>query len=122
VPASLQLWSDGPASQFKNRYVFNYMKRLIPLLKLKNVQWNFFSTSHGKGAVDGIGGTAKRTVWRRVKARLIPNVECADQFVAALVANESHLSLKTLTTADINAIHLQFCDIDDNCPQVAMSY
>ena len=28
--------------------------------------WHFFATSHGKGAVDGIGGIAKRSVWRAV--------------------------------------------------------
>ena len=32
------------------------------------IRWNFFATSHGKGVVDGIGGTLKRTVWRHVKA------------------------------------------------------
>ncbi|ELU11480.1 hypothetical protein CAPTEDRAFT_193886 [Capitella teleta] len=32
------------------------------------LEWNFFVTSHGKGAVDGIGGTVKRSVWRYVKA------------------------------------------------------
>jgi len=36
--------------------------------------WNFFATSHGKGAVDGIGGTVKRTVWRNVRTTAIaPN-------------------------------------------------
>ena len=29
---------------------------------------NFFITSHGKGVVDGIGGTVKRTVWRHIEA------------------------------------------------------
>lgn len=29
--------------------------------------WNFFAASHGKGAVDGIGGTTKRLVWTAVK-------------------------------------------------------
>ena len=32
------------------------------------ITWNFFATSHGKGVVDGIGGTVKRAVWRHVKA------------------------------------------------------
>ena len=33
-----------------------------------HIFWNFFTTSHGKGAVDGIGGTVERSVWRSVKA------------------------------------------------------
>ena len=28
----------------------------------------FFATSHGKGVVDGIGGTVKRAVWRYVRS------------------------------------------------------
>jgi hypothetical protein len=28
-----------------------------------SITWNFFATSHGKGAVDGIGGDVKRRVW-----------------------------------------------------------
>ena len=35
---------------------------------MKNLIWNFFATSHGKGAVDGVGGTVKRLVWSRVLA------------------------------------------------------
>ena len=31
------------------------------------LQGIFFATSHGKEAVDGIGGNAKRSVWRAVK-------------------------------------------------------
>ncbi|CAG6016108.1 unnamed protein product [Menidia menidia] len=32
-----------------------------PTLGFKRTTWNFFPTSHGKGAPDGIGGTVKRT-------------------------------------------------------------
>ena len=32
------------------------------------ITWNFFATSHGKGVVDGIGGTAKRAVWRHIQS------------------------------------------------------
>ena len=34
-----------------------------------NVAWHFFVTSHGKGAVDGVGGTVKRAVFRAIKAQ-----------------------------------------------------
>ena len=36
-----------------------------------NISWNFCATSHGKGAVDGIGGVLKRTAWNKVKARQV---------------------------------------------------
>ncbi|CAF1612722.1 unnamed protein product, partial [Didymodactylos carnosus] len=31
-----------------------------------NLSWNFVATSHGKGVVDGIGGTVKWLVWSTV--------------------------------------------------------
>lgn len=34
-----------------------------------HLEWNFFFASHGKGAVDGIGGSVKRSVWITVKSR-----------------------------------------------------
>ena len=53
-------FSDGCAAQYKNRYNF------INLLHHKadfgiDAEWNFFATSHGKNACDGIGGTLKRS-------------------------------------------------------------
>ncbi|CAH3184308.1 unnamed protein product, partial [Porites lobata] len=36
-----------------------------------NIQWNYFATSHGKGAVYGIGGTVKRMVWNAVSTRKV---------------------------------------------------
>ena len=32
------------------------------------VNWHLFGTSHGKGMIDGIGGTVKRTVWCAVRS------------------------------------------------------
>ena len=36
-----------------------------------NISWNFFTTSHGKGVVDRVGGVLKRRVWNKVKARQV---------------------------------------------------
>ena len=44
----IDLWSDGPSGQFKNRFIAG----LIPWFqKRKNmhIKWNYFATSHGKG-------------------------------------------------------------------------
>ena len=62
---TVHIWSDGPSSQFKNQYV----AAALPWLQAETniqVDWNFFATSHGKGAVDGIGGTIKRLAGRCV--------------------------------------------------------
>ena len=64
---TINIFSDGPSSQFKQKYLFSNLwsweEEHDAILK-----WNFFATSHGKGVVDGIGGTVKRAVWRHVKS------------------------------------------------------
>ena len=45
------------------------MCSILNALELEKFEWNFFATSHGKGAVDGIGGSVKRMVWRKVRSR-----------------------------------------------------
>lgn len=41
--------------------LFSPLESVPPTLGFKRTTWNFFPTSHGKGAPDGIGGTVKRT-------------------------------------------------------------
>lgn len=64
----VRIWSDGPASQFKNRFIANCLPILEKRYNLK-ISWNFFATSHGKGPVDGIGGAVKRQVRNSVMRR-----------------------------------------------------
>ena len=64
---TIDIFSDGPTSQFKQRFLFSNLHGWEMEHDLK-IRWNFFATSHGKGMVDGIGGTLKRAVWRHVKA------------------------------------------------------
>ncbi len=63
----IDVFSDGPTSQFKQRFLFSNLYGWEMENSLK-ISWNFFAISHGKGVVDGIGGTVKRAVWRYVKA------------------------------------------------------
>jgi hypothetical protein len=60
-------FSDGAASQFKNRYIIQYLTNMMDKFDI-NFSWNYFSSSHGKGVVDSIGGTLKRLVWMDVMA------------------------------------------------------
>ena len=63
----IDLWSDGPASQFKNRFMVAFL--LHRSMNFKVMTWNFFATSHGKGAIDGVGGSLKGSAWNKVKSR-----------------------------------------------------
>ena len=61
--AKIHYFTDGCAAQYKNKKNFinvchHQQDFGIPC------EWNFFATAHGKGACDGIGGTAKRAVYR----------------------------------------------------------
>ena len=56
-------------SQFKNKYIFCFISVEISALYNMHISWNFFDTSHGKGTVDGIEGTIKRTVATQVSSR-----------------------------------------------------
>lgn len=55
------------------------------------IEWNFFATSHGKGAIDGVGGTAKRMAWNLVKSRQV-HISNASEFVNALNAHASKIT------------------------------
>jgi hypothetical protein len=76
----VRLWSDGPSGQFKNQYLYHFLPLLLHRYNLQFIQWNFFATSHGKGAVDGVGVIAKRAVWNKIKARQ-STVKSAQDFV-----------------------------------------
>jgi hypothetical protein len=80
------IFSDGAASQFKNQYIVAAMK-FISKKYQKVFRWEYFATSHGKGAVDGIGGQVKRVVWDSVRAKKT-NVSTLDDFVTCLVSKQ----------------------------------
>jgi IS1 family transposase len=65
---SLIIYTDGPSSEFKNKFMAKLAVYLSCKLNCK-VLWKYFATSHGKGVVDGIGGAAKSQVRRRVMSK-----------------------------------------------------
>ena len=65
---TFQLTLDGAASQFKQKYNLYHMSQMQISLGL-SISWYFFATSHGKGVVDGLGGTAKRMAMNATKAQ-----------------------------------------------------
>ena len=74
----LDIFSDGLSSQFKNRYMASFY-RILQRKGIK-IKWHFFATSHGKGVVDGLGGTVKRVVRTAVSTRKVPQVLNAEEF------------------------------------------
>ena len=83
----LIVWSDGCAFQFRSRYVFKLLSSYRPERLL---EWNYNEAHHGKGPMDGIGGTIKNVVFRQVKSRKvvinspIEFCEAANKFVPSI--------------------------------------
>ena len=100
---SLHIFSDGPASQFKNRYILSLLPTLRTNFSMQQVRWSFFASSHGKGPVDGVGAVAKRLVWQSVRNR-----ECivkdASTFGEALSKAASNLRVILATEEEQNRI------------------
>ena len=62
-PKKIIYFSDGAASQYKNRKNFVNLCNHETDFGVK-AEWHFSATSHGKGACDGVGGTVKHLASR----------------------------------------------------------
>ncbi|KXJ09468.1 THAP domain-containing protein 2 [Exaiptasia diaphana] len=76
------LFSEGPSLQFKNKFMVKLLLTLNHQLGIR-ISWHYFATSHGKGAVDGIGASVKRSVWLAVSTRKVVSVVSAKAFAEA---------------------------------------
>ena len=56
----INVFTDGLTYQVKQHYLFSNLADWEEEFSVKII-WNFFATSHDKGAVDGIEGTVKRS-------------------------------------------------------------
>ena len=65
---TIKFWSDGCASQFRSQFAFYMLSKLDRKI---SIEWHFFESNHGKGSVDGIGGTIKHAVFRKVLAKQV---------------------------------------------------
>ncbi len=63
TPQKIIYFSDGAASQYKNRKNFVNLCKHETDFGIK-AEWHFSATSHGKGACDGVGRTVKRLATR----------------------------------------------------------
>ena len=93
----VHIWSDGPSSQFKNKYMFSLLTVLYS--HKYDIVWNYFATSHGKGPTDALGGNAKRIVHRKSMGKQA-HVKDANSFAQALV--NTNINIKVFTVDEIN--------------------
>lgn len=67
---------------------------------VNHFEWNFFATSHGKGAVDGVGAIVKRKVWQLVRAQNLI-LKDAHDFYRLAKSNIDGVKLIYVTENDI---------------------
>ena len=105
-----EYFTDGCAGQYKS------YKNFINICLHEQdfevpAKWNFFATSHGKGACDGIGGTVKRLAYkeslRRVKGKYILTAKqmydwCRDNIEGIIFHFIEALEMKNTTRPFLN--------------------
>lgn len=101
---TVNVWSDGPSSQFKNKFI----AAIIPVFEVKfgvKIVWNFFASSHGKSCIDGIGAAVKSKVKKLILARTVI-VNDTNDFVAAFKQNsDSKIDLIEVNDLAIDKIN-----------------
>ena len=90
---NLYVWSDGMGAQLRSWFVFQILAGTI--LPNKSLMWLYNEHHHGKDPMDGVGGTVKNVIFRKVKS---------DQ-VVIYSTQEFSEAVKTLVPA-IHAVYL----------------
>ncbi|CAH1233436.1 unnamed protein product [Diabrotica balteata] len=105
--------SDGPTSQYKNRNNCFLMCKKIPqyFTNIKSMSWNYSESGHGKGPMDGVGGSLKRKADRLVLQG--QDIICAGDFVHKL--KESSVKIWEVLEEEIKDAKLE---IPNNISQV----
>lgn len=91
----VKIWSDGPSSQFKNKYMAAAVKVFETKFR-KKIFWNYHATAHGKSCVDGIGAVAKSKVKRMVASRKSV-IGSAKDFVGSFKSEPSTVEVVEMT-------------------------
>ena len=95
-------WSDEVWSQFKNR--FNLTSIIYhPLDFGCEATWNFFETSHGKGAPDGVGAVIKRSVWRAILHNR-DVINSAQEFASVASKECQNVEVLYVSAEDVNRV------------------
>lgn len=87
----LHFFSDGPATQYRQKGNFFLLSREPFKNGFQEVTWSFFEANHGKGAPDGVGGTLKRSADRLVCMGI--DIPSAEMLYTKLKERESAVQL-----------------------------
>ena len=90
---------------FRSRYVFALLKNLHAE---KELEWHYNEAHHGKGPMDGIGGTIKNKVFREVKSGRI-----------VIDSPKSFTDAANLLVPSVSTLYLPQKDVIEETPDVA---
>ena len=96
----IDIFSDGAASQFKQRFLFSNLYPWEEKFEVK-LRWHFFATSHGKGVVDGLGGTIKRSVFRYIRTGKA-QAATPEEFAKVAATRNPGIHIKFITSDEVN--------------------
>lgn len=99
----INFFSDNCAAQFKSRFTISNLCFIAEDYGIVSATWNFFAASHGKGAVDGVGGTIKRVVWDAVRSRRF-HVVSAESFYTCALSQCKGIKCLYVPKTDVAAI------------------
>lgn len=95
--------SDGPSTQYKNKYNMFLFRHFCEVFGLNSATWNFTTPGHGKSSADGVGGTVKNMCDRAVANK--KDIKCA-QDIVNLIENNSKIRMFLILDNDIDKIDL----------------
>ncbi|KAL0821918.1 hypothetical protein ABMA28_005315 [Loxostege sticticalis] len=98
---TVHVFSDGPATQYRQKKNFYLFKLYLEDLDFKKGTWNFSEAYHGKGAADGIGGVIKRLLDTKVSH----GIDVLNTSVAyAVLKEDTNVNLFCVNESDISEI------------------
>ncbi|KAL3877297.1 hypothetical protein ACJMK2_035027 [Sinanodonta woodiana] len=113
--------SDSPTSQYRNRYIFQFLAYHEEEFSIK-ARWNFLESGYGKGPCDGLGGSVKRSADMAVRQAKCNIQDAADFYAWGLQSevytrNVSCYCLTCMTdveTTDCACWELHALSVDSN--------
>ena len=98
---NIVVWTDGPSSQYKNKFIFVLTAKLAEVYNLE-LSWNYFATSHGKGPNDALGGNVKRIAHQKVLSRQTV-IHDAKSFERAVKTTDTSIEVITMSPDEIES-------------------
>ena len=93
----IHYWSDSPTSQYRNKYMFNFVANHNQRYGV-TARWNYFEAGHGKGPCDGLGGTCKRLADEAMRSGKVVIQDPQAFFEWAITSSMTSVTFKFVST------------------------